>query len=259
MHTIIDRSGVSEPTGLMDNLDELEAYGTDLSKYPAVKKARQAYARWEKTASARAAAAATQPQLVADAAAEYVAGTLDEAGIQQRALTALIVSDNASPLFRIYDEAQRALTRETVRHLTDLGDGWVTDVLRPLVEREVQAIMDDVPWPERVHPSNLGSASMLEWREQARDAHGRLTRLHAIANDFRRAGIVPSGRKRWSHEYEWAVPAVERGYTTDDLVSFVAHQHAGHKAGIFTETEVAAVAQQIVPSLPPGNAHARAF
>jgi len=255
MHTIIDKTRVSDPADLIDSLDELEAYGANLDKYPAVQKAREAFARWETIAAARTAATAAQRQLIADTAAEYVAGTLDESAIQQRALNALIVSDTDSPLFQIYSEAQRAVTRETVRHLSELGDTWVTDVLRPLVQAEIDAIMSDVPWPELVHPSNPGSASMLEWREVARDAHGRLTRLHGIANDFRRAGVIPAGR----HEYEWSASAHERGHTTDDLVSFVAHQHAGHGAGIYTEAEVAAAAQQTEPTLPPGNAHATAW
>lgn len=237
MHVILrPDQHVTDALALLKVLDAIGEHA-DLSGYAEVKAARAQYLVCQAISAARAETTGSGEQIINDVATALAAGKLDARQVRDAAVTAHLVGDRSSALNAIYSLAEMKAAGAMGRHLAGLGDRWVTEILRPVVDRLTVAIMAAVPRPETIHPADPSSADRLSVNDEARDAHAALRELHGYANYLREYRIIPATRRR-TDAWEWATPSGSRGTTEDKLVHFVAHTHAGHGPGIFTEAEV---------------------
>lgn len=249
MHTILRPDGrATEPNTIIKELEILETYGASLHKYSDIKKARAAHARWKQLRTEAGELSATSSQTIEQTASALAAGTISTADLHSAAVAATLAASASSALHQIYDQASVKATNEVVHHLRALGDKWITDILRPLIAEQIARLMDDVADPARIHPSNPYARDLLTNRHEALEAHSRIRELHAKANFLRELRIIPASKRR-TDAWEWGLPAELRGQTEDTIVHFVAHTHAGHEPGIYTDREVAEAEQHTLDTL----------
>lgn len=238
MHTIMRTDGrVTDPAHIVMIIDMLDHYGAKLDKHPEIKKARAAYKRWLELRDERAQLPGAGANAIDQAATALANGTHTTADLHHAAVIATLAASKSSALAEIYTAAQAKATNAFVASLREFGDKWITEVFRPLINTQITRLMDDVPDPSRIHPSNPNAKDLLTNRNEAREAHNLIRDLHSRANYLRETRIIPATRRR-TDAWEWGTPAALRGHTEDTIVHFVAHAHAGHEPGIFTETEV---------------------
>ncbi|MGO1584268.1 MAG: hypothetical protein ACTHXO_13745 [Actinomycetaceae bacterium] len=247
----------------LDNiLDTLAGLGARLDR-PEIKRARKSIERAR--ATRREIEGNIRGATTTTAARDYAAGTADLDDLRAAALTAELSKDRTSILNKTLDSAARHCEADARNHLADLGDTWVTGILRPVVDDLAAQVLADIPpamaasiYPP-TRPGDDAAADLLTGRLDAQVAHGRLRQAHATATQLRQLRCIPATERDTSC-WEWSTSLGERQYAGDDLATFVYLAHRGHRAGIYTdpEADAAEAANPSVVLTPSDLAAARA-
>lgn len=240
MELTIPRGRQTDAADLARTLDTLDTLGANLDR-PQIKRARAVITRAGQIDRQAGDDRGNVDTIKADAARAYAAGTITTEELRAAAVAASLTADRTSPLYGMYASAARHVITEALDALTELGDEWVSGIMRPVVNDLTAAVLADIPpaMAARTYPRDTASADLLYGRLDAQLAHGRLRQVHAAANVLRVLHVIPATVRETSC-WEWNTSMGERAETGEDLATFVYLAHRGHKPGIYTETEAAA-------------------
>jgi len=150
----------------------------------------------------------------------------------------LIDNNPSSPYQTIYANAERIVGVELRDVLAEHGDKWVTETMRPHVEKHAKTIIDAIP-DTLVVEQNVGTKQMeflLHFSEVA-NAWASLQGIYKTAREFRSVEIIPSTFQR-DDVYEYAGSNEVRDYLTPgDITAFWWGYQHGLNPGLLTEKE----------------------
>lgn len=262
--TVQLRPGHSAPpniTGLLAGLDALADLGVR-TDHPKLKPARRAAERVrelrQQNTAVRARGADQELQRVAHAYAsgEIVAEQLPENVVR---IDAMDTRTNKT-LHRVLDQAEAVASGVGIKVCRDeLGDRWITEILRPAVDNIVAALTPELI--ERAeHAVHLLRHDLDHQRasrdalERLRDLLAQLDKIHDLAVSLMNCGIVPMARRResWHREdIRWLHHDRLDGSSTVIYEPFFLQAvRNGAEPGLWTADELVKVNPSLVASKP---------
>lgn len=253
---------------LSDGLDALAALGVK-ADHPKLKAPRKIAERLPAIRAAGANLWQRNPSdLIADAAQRLVRGDLTAADLPAEAvhIDAGTSKENTATARRIVDGAQGLVDNEAAAACRELGDLWITEVLRPAVQRTMEAVTPDLlddGWTavnmqtdDRNHPSARHLRAALE---KVDDIIATLDQLADEAIMWRNYGWVPTPARpqgRWqSEDLRWLHHEKLGALTVHYRAFWLLAVRNGAEHGIWTTDEIlqAAEAAEAAEPEPAGR------
>jgi hypothetical protein len=230
-----------EMRSILRMLDTLERLGCNID-LPAARKVRKLAKRHGEIAAEKRTEAGSAADIQTATARDLAAGKISAGDVRSAAVAATLSADGASTLHKIYDRALAILSRQARDHLAELGDRWITDVLRPVVDQTAARILADIPanMAPAIRPRDPDSEALVAGRLDAQVAHTQLRELHGVAHQLRVLRCIPATPRDVTC-WEWDTSLGYRGRPDTTLAGFIHTAHNGSTPGIYTEAEAAAV------------------
>lgn len=235
---------------LSDGLDTLAALGVR-ADHPKLKPARKIA---ERLPAIRAAGANLwQRNLsdeIADAAQRLVRGELTAADLPAEAvrIEAGTSKENTATTRRIVNGAQGLIDNEAAAACKEIGDLWITEILRPAVTRTMEAVTPDLledAWTAvNMQTDDLNHPSARHLRtaiEKVDDTIATLDRLADEAIEWRNYGWVPTPSRPvgWQAEdFRWLHPEKLGAVTGRYRAFWLLAVRDGAEHGIWTTSEI---------------------
>jgi hypothetical protein len=182
-----------EMRSILRMLDTLERLGCNID-LPAARKVRKLAKRHGEIAAEKRTEAGSAADIQTATARDLAAGKISAGDVRSAAVAATLSADGASTLHKIYDRALAILSRQARDHLAELGDRWITDVLRPVVDQTAARILADIPanMAPAIRPRDPDSEALVAGRLDAQVAHTQLRELHGVAHQLRVLRCIPA-------------------------------------------------------------------
>lgn len=249
------RDAGASAAGLMDYIDRsMRTIGVPTPDLPEITRARKIVERERKLL-------AELNELNAAPAANLADRVLD--GKVSLADAALLAAQEAAgkgeTATRVYTDAARVGASRAYDELAAIGDRWVTDVFRPLVEPIVAELaqMTDLlgkcshQGPLQGHKDRSTRDRWVRANDLARD----LEAIHSTADGLRARGIIPARVRDVSDEWRWA--RLDRlARLAADPLSILDNIERGAEPGIYTEAEAAQHKRSLAAQQASGPADA---
>lgn len=250
MPNILHPSRPADLDQFLEGLDTLGAFGAK-TDHPKLKPARKIAGRlpairavgadlWQRNLS----------DSIADAAHRLVRGELTAADLPAEAvhIEAASSKEDTATVRRIVDGAQRLVDNEAAQACRELGDLWITEVLRPAVQRTMEAVTPDLleeGWTavnmttdDRNDPSARHLRAALE---KIDDIIATLDNLADWAIGWRNYGWVPTPTRPegWQAEdFRWLHHDKLGGMTVHYRAFWILAVRNGAEHGIWTTDEI---------------------
>lgn len=182
---------------------------------------------------------------------QYYAGKLDDAALISAAVHMQSARDPRGTVQKILTAAKNAAANDAHNVLAEVGDRWITDVLRPVADpliAQATARAEDIPDTAVIHPTTptnqydrLGITPAIRdaWHDLG-DILTKLLEVHAIADAFRSLALLDTPAHTTTEELRWLYPDRLIGTTTVYEQLFVQSVRNGAQPGIYTAAELTA-------------------
>lgn len=150
----------------------------------------------------------------------------------------MVTNDPTAAFAQMFNNAERIISKEAHEAFRAHGDKWITQTMRPVVNKHVATILDAAPETLRVDPDqDQKSLEFLHHIPAVAEAWGNLTTIYSMARGLRSLGITASTYQR-DDCYEFDGDPAERDNMQDRNISwFVWAARKGHTPGIYTEAD----------------------
>jgi len=152
--------------------------------------------------------------------------------------SALTVNTYGSSYSRIFENALHLASKELHASLAEHGDKWITQTLRPHVDKHLATVLAGIP--EMLIVDAPHNASQLDFMHQMPDvskAWASLQDIYDASRLLRTCSVIPSTNKR-DDTYEYLGESDVRDYLAPgDLTTFGWATQNGLTPGLYTEAE----------------------